>query len=100
MPIFSVTSGATRPARSSRSRADRGDLHAGAGSRVFSVTVRDGRGGVATDTVTVTRVLTKEIVLWAADFVDDIQGRWTLVRRSDGGRRRACIRSESAAHRR
>ena len=48
------------------------------GSRVFSVTVRDGRGGVATDTVTVTRVLTKEIVLWAADF-DDIQGRWTLV---------------------
>jgi hypothetical protein len=48
------------------------------GSRVFSVTVRDGRGGEGHDMVTVTRVLTKEIVLWAADF-EDIQGRWTLV---------------------
>jgi hypothetical protein len=48
------------------------------GQRVFTVTVRDGRGGVATDTVTVTRVLTKEIVLWAAD-VDDIQGQWSRV---------------------
>jgi hypothetical protein len=48
------------------------------GSRVFTVTVRDGRGGVATDTVKVTRVLTKEIVLWAAD-VDDIQGQWSPV---------------------
>jgi hypothetical protein len=48
------------------------------GSRVFTVTVRDGRGGVATDTVKVTRVLTKEIVLWAVD-ADDIQGQWSLV---------------------
>jgi hypothetical protein len=48
------------------------------GSRVFSVTVRHGRGGVAHDTVTVTRVLTKEIVLWTAD-VDDFQGEWTLA---------------------
>ncbi|HXI29917.1 MAG TPA: VCBS repeat-containing protein [Vicinamibacterales bacterium] len=48
------------------------------GARVFSVTVRDGRGGVARDTVTVTRVLTKEIVLWAAD-AEEIAGPWTTV---------------------
>jgi hypothetical protein len=48
------------------------------GSSVFTITVRDGRGGVATDTVTVTRVLTKEIVLYAKD-AEDVAGAWTLV---------------------
>ena len=61
-------------------RADVGICTQELGARRLSVTVRDGRGGVGTDTVTVTRVLTKEIVLWAADFIDyDIQGRWTRL---------------------
>jgi hypothetical protein len=48
------------------------------GPKVYTVTVRDGRGGVATDSVTVTRVLTKEIVLWTRDN-EQITDRWTLV---------------------
>ena len=47
------------------------------GSYVFSVTVRDGRGGVASDSVTITIQPIKEIVLWAADGL--AQGDWTLV---------------------
>jgi hypothetical protein len=47
------------------------------GRYAFSVTARDGRGGVATDSVTVTIETIKEIVLWAADAAT--QGRWTLV---------------------
>jgi FG-GAP-like repeat/FG-GAP repeat len=47
------------------------------GSYVFAATVRDGRGGVATDTVTVTIEPIKEIVLWAADA--SAEGQWTLV---------------------
>jgi hypothetical protein len=46
-------------------------------SYVYSVTVRDGRGGVATDTVAVTILPIEEIVLWASDTSTD--GRWTLV---------------------
>jgi hypothetical protein len=47
------------------------------GSYVNSVTVRDGRGGVATDSVAMTIQSIPEIVLWAADASFD--GRWTLV---------------------
>ena len=47
------------------------------GSYVYSVTVRDGRGGAATDSLSVTVESSKEIVLWAADASTD--GRWTLV---------------------
>jgi hypothetical protein len=47
------------------------------GRYVFSVTVRDGRGGVTKDSVTVTIEPIKEIVLWAADAAT--RGRWTLV---------------------
>jgi hypothetical protein len=47
------------------------------GSYVFLVTVRDGRGGVATDSVTITIQTIKEIVLWAANGL--AQGDWALV---------------------
>ena len=47
------------------------------GSYLFTVTVRDGRGGVATDTVRITIQTIKEIVLWAADGL--AQGNWSLV---------------------
>ena len=45
---------------------------------MFTVTVRDGRGGVATDTVRVTRVLTKRSCC-GRPSVDDIQGQWSRV---------------------
>jgi hypothetical protein len=47
------------------------------GSSVYAVTVRDGRGGAATDRFTVTIPSIKEIVLWAADA--EFEGGWTLV---------------------
>ena len=47
------------------------------GSYVYSVTVRDGRGGEATDNVVVTILPIKEIVLWASDA--STEGRWTMV---------------------
>ena len=48
------------------------------GSYVFTAIARDGRGGVGTDTVAVTVVGIKEIVLWAG-FAAVPDGRWTLV---------------------
>jgi hypothetical protein len=45
------------------------------GRSVYTLTVRDGRGGEATDSVTVTIEGIKEIVLWVADAGTD--GRWT-----------------------
>jgi hypothetical protein len=44
---------------------------------VYTLTVRDGRGGAATDSLTVTIPSIPEIVLWAANV--EPQGRWTLV---------------------
>ena len=47
------------------------------GTTVFTLTVRDGRGGEATDSLTMTIPSIKEIVLWAADA--SVEGRWTQV---------------------
>ena len=47
------------------------------GKYVYTLTVRDGRGGVATDSFTLTIPPIKEIVLWAADASAD--GPWTRV---------------------
>ena len=47
------------------------------GTYVFTLTVRDGRGGETTDSLTMTIPSIKEIVLWAVDAV--AEGRWTQV---------------------
>ena len=47
------------------------------GTSVYSLTVRDGRGGEATDTVTVTMVPVTEIVLWAS--AGSVEGNWSMV---------------------
>jgi hypothetical protein len=49
------------------------------GSYVYSVTVRDGRGGVTTDSMTVTILPVKEIVLWAADPLTYVADPWAFV---------------------
>jgi hypothetical protein len=48
------------------------------GSYTFSVTVQDGRGASATDSIVVTIAPTKEIVLYAADWGGTF-GKWTVV---------------------
>jgi hypothetical protein len=47
------------------------------GTYVYRLTVRDGRGGEASDSVTVTIPPVPEIVLWAADAAPD--GRWQAI---------------------
>jgi len=47
------------------------------GTYVYSVAVRDGRGGEASDSFTLTILPVKEIVLWAADA--ETEGVWTHV---------------------
>lgn len=48
------------------------------GSYRYTVRVIDGRGGLASDTVNVTILPTKEIVLWASDYVVR-EGNWAIV---------------------
>ncbi|MGH9309773.1 MAG: FG-GAP-like repeat-containing protein [Vicinamibacterales bacterium] len=47
------------------------------GTYTFTATVRDGRGGVASDSVNVTIVPTKEIVLWGTSAFEN--GNWSSV---------------------
>ena len=47
------------------------------GTYVYTLTVRDGRGGEASDTVTITIQSIEEIVLWAVDA--NAQGRWQFI---------------------
>jgi hypothetical protein len=47
------------------------------GTYVYTLTVRDGRGGEASDSVTVTIPSMPEIVLWAADALRE--GRWQAI---------------------
>jgi VCBS repeat protein/FG-GAP repeat protein/Big-like domain-containing protein len=49
------------------------------GTYKFFVTVEDGRGGSASDALTVTIAPTKEVVLWAGDWVYTTSGPWTIV---------------------
>ena len=49
------------------------------GTYKFFVTVEDSRGGSASDAITVTIAPTKEVVLWAGDWVYTTSGPWTTV---------------------
>ena len=49
------------------------------GTYTYTVTAVDGRGGSATDTLTVTIAPTKEIVLYGADNAEPFGGAWTKV---------------------
>lgn len=57
------------------------------GTFVYSLTVGDGRGGEATDTVTVTILPVREIVLWTSR--GEVNGNWSMVEDSTaaGGQR-------------
>ena len=48
------------------------------GSYVYSVTVRDARGGITSDSMNVTILPTKEIVLWTSHNATS-QGNWSVV---------------------